>query len=159
MRTATVIVIAAAILLLGSIASADVYTFRTYHELKVNKDFKLQITNTRGLISIQSSDTDALIIDAEKKISIGSKSKAEKLNSELEIMVDADRNRVEIETLYPKWNTGDSFWEKVLDLRKDSFGFVNYYIKVPTDVRLSISTTSGSIVITYAFFIKIDVMF
>jgi hypothetical protein len=148
MRTATVILIAATILLLGSVASADVYTFRTYHELKVNKDFKLHVTNTAGLISIQRSDTDALVIDAEKKISAGSKSKAERLDSELEIAVDADRNRVEIETHYPKWNTGDSFWEKILDLRKDSFGYVNYYIKVPTDVHLSVSTTSGSILIT-----------
>ncbi len=148
MKTAMIILTATAILLAGTVALADVYTFRSYNELKVNDNFKLQITNNTGLISIENSDTDALVIDAEKKINAGSRNEAEKLDSELEISLDADRKHVEIETNYPKWNSGDSFWEKIFDLRKDNFGYVNYFIKVPTNVRLTISTTSGSIAIT-----------
>jgi len=126
-------------------ATADVFTFRSYEEYTVDAQFKLFISNTSGTITVEQSSTELLVIDIEKKISARNKDDAEKLENEIEVDIEADRHRVEIETRYPDWNRRDPFWEKLFDLRKDNLGYVDYYLKVPTEVRLQISSTSGSV--------------
>jgi predicted membrane protein len=145
MRKYTVLVIISLCLFISKTASADVYTFRSYQEYEVNDEFELTVSNTSGTTTIERSQTEFLIIDVEKKISASSKEDAEKLENEIEIDIEARKNRVEIETRYPDWNMGDSFWEKLFDLRKDNFGSVDYFIKIPAKVQLLVSSTSGSV--------------
>lgn len=143
----TVLLATAATFLLGCCALADVYTFRSYNEYQVNDEFNLRVSNTAGSINIERSQSSLLIVDAEKKIRASSKSDAERLESEVSIDIDARPHRVEIQTHYPDFSKGDSFWEKILDFKKDDFGYVDYYIKVPSEVEIEVSSTSGSVVI------------
>lgn len=145
MRKYTLLVLISLCLFIAESATADLYTFRSYQEYEVNDEFELTVSNTSGTITIERSQTGLLIIDIEKKISARSKEDAEKLENEIEIDIEARKNRVEIETHYPNWNMGDPFWEKLFDLRKDNFGSVDYFIKVPTKVQLQVSSTSGSV--------------
>ncbi len=142
-----VLLATAATLLLGCCALADVYTFRSYNEYPVNDKFNLRISNTAGSINIERSQSPLLIIDAEKKIQASNRRDAERLEREISIDVDAKPNRVQIQTHYPDFSKGDSFWEKLLDIKKDDFGYVDYYIKVPSEVDIEVSSTSGSVVI------------
>ncbi len=145
MRVSQFVLTSLVILFVAGTAAADVYTFRSYEEFQVNDRFDLFVSNTSGTITIEPSPSDLLIIDVEKKIRARDKGDAERLENEIEISIDAKKNRVRIETHYPDWNEGDSFWEKLLDFRKDNIGYVDYYIKIPSEVDLEVSSTSGAI--------------
>ena len=135
------------IMILTNYAVGDVYTFRSYNEYQVRDGFSLRISNTMGSINIERSQSPILIVDAEKKIRASNKGDAEKLENEIALDIDAKPNRVIIQTHYPDFSKGDSFWEKVFDFRKDNLGWVDYFIKVPADVEIEISSTSGSVAI------------
>jgi DUF4097 and DUF4098 domain-containing protein YvlB len=135
-------------MLLGVIAQVqgEVFRFVSTNEYTVNDGFDLRVSNTSGDISIRFQPGDKVVVETTKEIRADSRSEAEELEEELQSIVDAGPNAVEIETRHPRWRGGDdSFWERLFDIRKSGFGEVRYNITVPVSASVDIRSTSADI--------------
>lgn len=141
----TFLLMIALLLMLAASAEAKVFRFETTHEYQVEDDFSLEIDNNSGDVTVVYSAGDLVVVEAVKEIRASSRSEAEDLEDELQVIIEADEHSIEIETRYPSWRSGDSFWEKLFDIRKGGFGSVDYRVEVPVSVKLRISTTSGDV--------------
>jgi hypothetical protein len=142
------LLLAATVCLTGSAAVAKVFQFKSSNEYVVEKDFKLLVTNTSGLIQVKHRAGNKLVVEVIKEIDASSREEAEKLEDHLAVDIKADQGSVEIQTHYPQEALPEGFWERLFDLHRSLSTSVNFVITVPTTVRLTVSTTSGDVHLT-----------
>lgn len=119
-------------LLLGSTAWADVEQEERF-EFEVSSGARFALDNVNGDVVITGGSGDRIEVIARKK------AKDEKGLERLEILVDADSDRVSIDTKHHKQNRSWFSWG-------DGGGSVSYEVKVPRDVELdSVETVNGGV--------------
>jgi DUF4097 and DUF4098 domain-containing protein YvlB len=126
---------------------AKVFRFVSTNEYEVEADFDLRVSNTSGDISVRYQPGDKVVIEVVKEIRADDRDEAEQIEERLQAIIKAERSSIEIDTRYPRWREGDSFWEKIFDIRKSDFGRVHYNIELPVSAELDLSSTSGDMIL------------
>jgi DUF4097 and DUF4098 domain-containing protein YvlB len=133
MRTAALA--GAALMLISVAAVADVKETEEM-SFEVSDGARISLENINGDIQIAGGSGNTVYVIARKKAG------KQEYMDKLEIVVDADKDYLRIETKHPKSNGGWFKWGG------DGGGSVSYELTVPTDVRLdTISTVNGDVTI------------
>lgn len=147
LRRIEIIILFGCLLLLftGDSLSARVFRFESSHEYEVQPDFKLSVDNISGDIKVSYQPGDKLIVDVVKEVSARSRDDAEDIENRIEVEIDAGKKSIEIRTVIPDRLGRGSFLGGLFNLGGSTDAHVNYYIRVPVSVELSISTASSDI--------------
>ena len=136
-----------AILVMASTAmlAAETFRFTSTTEYEVGPEFYLKVTNTSGDITISAGTGTKAVVEVTKEVRAGDRNEAEELEEQLQAIIEQDGDRLEIDTRYQRWQDDDPFWQKLFDIRKGSFGSVNYQIELPAQAKLDLRSVSGDI--------------
>ncbi|MFQ6112771.1 MAG: DUF4097 domain-containing protein [bacterium] len=101
----------------------------------------LILENTNGSVAVESWSKEEVRVEAEKIVKAKSRRQAEEIMKKVRIDIKQDTDYLEIQTHIPRHRTG--FWDSI-------FGggtsiSVTYYLKVPHELRLDISTVNGGV--------------
>jgi len=130
-------VLASIALLFFSVGVSAAVTETEEMTFEVNADARISLENINGDIRITGGSGEKVHLVAEKKAG------NQEYLDELEVVVDADKDYIRIETRHPKSEGGWLKWGN------DSSGSVSYVLEVPATVNLdTISTVNGDVEIT-----------
>jgi DUF4097 and DUF4098 domain-containing protein YvlB len=134
----------------GDILAKD-YWFQYQRVVETGPEAELELNYISGNLEITTTDREAIIIDAAKRVSAVSMDEAQLVADHIEIKVARDNHRVSASTHYLRMrNRGQSFWSKVLGTGgEDAYGEVNWKIQVPPTCRITVVCTSGRISIAH----------
>ena len=133
-------------LLLCSIAVAKSYHFDFQKNIDISGDVELIIRSTSGLIEIEGAEVDRITINATKNVKATDQDEAEEVADHIEIVVDKNGHRINIETRYLNMKKSPgSFLENLLGTGPDSFGSVDYRLVVPSNCEIDVENISGDI--------------
>jgi len=119
--------------------------------LETGPDAELELNYISGNLRVVSSEDERVVIEAVKRVSAVSMDEAELVADHIEIKVKHDDNKVLVATNYLRMrNRSASFWQKVLGVGgTDSYGEVDWTIRVPQGCRISVVNTSGKMEISH----------
>jgi DUF4097 and DUF4098 domain-containing protein YvlB len=132
-------------LLLVPNADAKLFRFEDSFEYEVNRGFELSVSNTSGDITVSRQAGDKVVIKVVKEVDASSREEAEEKEERVEVSIKADKDRIDIDTRYPRGQGSDGFWGRLIGLDKGFNGSVSYEIEVPVALNLHIATTSGDV--------------
>ncbi|MFH2054474.1 MAG: DUF4097 family beta strand repeat-containing protein [bacterium] len=141
----TLALIVILILATAALVSAETFRFTSTTEYEVGPEFLVRVTNTSGDITISAGTGTKAVVEVVKEVRAGNRAEAEELEEELQAIIEQDDNSLEIDTRYPRWQEDDTFWQKLFDLRKGSFGTVHYHIELPEAAKLDLHSVSGDV--------------
>ncbi len=146
-RTEIVILFGCLLLLLtGDSLSAKAFRFESSHEYEVQPDFKLSVDNVSGDIKVSYQPGGGkLVVDVVKEVDARSRDDAEDIENQMEVQIDAGKKSIEIRTVIPDRLGRGSFLGGLFNLGGSTNARVNYFIRVPVSVELSITTASSDI--------------
>src|SRR5574341_858038 len=144
--------ILSALLLLGLLSTnpavaGEVFTFPFDKEVPAGSQPVLDISNTSGSITITSSESKAIKIQAFKKVKARDSEEAEKIASHIDINVATAGDKVTVETEFEDFK-GENFWEFLFGRKASHSAWVDYQVWVPEKCQLLVSATSADIQIT-----------
>ncbi len=127
-------------------SQAKDYWFDFQRVVETGPEARLSLNFVSGDLTIVSSEDDRVVIEAAKRVHAVSMEEAQLVADHIEIKIKHDKNKVDVTANYLRMrNRGQSFWSKVLGTGgEDSFGEVNWTIRVPADCHIHIVNTSGS---------------
>jgi hypothetical protein len=129
--------------------NAGEYKFEYHKDIEVTANAELMISNTSGAVEIKGAPVDRIVIDAVKSVKATDAAEAEEVARHIDIKVKKSGNRVSIITSYIKMDDRSrSFFERLFGAGGDSFGSVDYEIKVPMDCTIEIDNLSGEILVS-----------
>ena len=115
--------------------------FRKVLDFKEGGEFVLK--NTNGNIEVESWNRESVEIYAEIEVRAGNRRDAEEFLKRVEILIDQDRDRIEVEAEYPKKRGGD-FLDWVFGGGNPRLS-IRYRIKVPSRTDLELRSTNGRV--------------
>ena len=121
------------------------YQFLYQKDIPVGDKPELAIFNHSGAIAIAGSTEDMITIKAVKNVRAADPEEAERVGEHIQIDVAAEGSKITVKTEYHRLSDDSSIWEKLFGSSSDSFGRVDYSIKIPEDCRLAIENSSGDI--------------
>ena len=129
------------------------FRFDFQRVLDTGPEAVLELNYVSGNLTVVSSEDQRIVIEAVKRVDAVSMDEAQLIADHIEISVKQDNNRVSVATNYLRMrNRSASFWQKILGAGgTDSFGEVDWTIRVPRGCRLSVVNTSGNIDISHIF--------
>ena len=151
MRNDGTILTACFVLLLAAPLPAKEFGFDYQRIVTTGPEAEVSLSYLSGNLTVIGGDEDDVIIDARKRIDAVNMDEAQIAADHVEIKVDQREERVEIAANYLRMrNRSQSFWKKVLGTGgQDSYGEVDWTIRVPRHCRLSVVNTSGRIEISH----------
>ena len=102
------------------------------------------LDNTNGSVTVETWSKNAVRLEALKKVKARSRRDAEAFMERVKIRVERSRNRIRIETEYPKRHGDFGFMSWMFGKRKPEIT-VEYTLKVPEEVDLDLRTVNGAI--------------
>lgn len=144
-----ILVVAAPAFLLSPALMAEKFSFEYQKTIPASPNFALELITGSGDIVITSGEDDKIIIEATKRVKGVNREEAEEIADHIEIKVKRDGRTVSINTNYLFMrDRSESFWQKVLGLGgSDSFGQVDWVIRVPDFCNVTIQNTAGIITV------------
>jgi uncharacterized protein (DUF2345 family) len=125
------------------------FEFEYQKNINVGPKAELIITNISGSIYIQGAAMDEISIQARKNVRATDLEEAEKVAGHMEINVEKNGHKIQVETHYSKLNRASkSIWNRLFGTGSDSFGTIDFEITVPYDCALDIISFAGNITIT-----------
>jgi DUF4097 and DUF4098 domain-containing protein YvlB len=145
-RTEIVFLFGCLLLLITSNSlSARVYRFESSHEYDVQPDFKLHVDNISGDIKVSYQPGEKLVVDVVKEVHARSRDDAEDIETQIDVEIDAGKKSIDIRTVIPDRLSRSGFLGALFNLGGSADAHVNYYIRIPVSVELSITTASSDI--------------
>jgi len=134
-------------LFINSPSMAKEYTFDYQKIIPLTEPIELDLQTVMGNITITGTDGNRIIVEAEKSVRASGQDEAEEVADHIEIKVKKHNNKVTVNTNYLRMiNRSPSFWSKIFGTSgNESFGAVNYNIKVPTQTSLVINSMEAKI--------------
>ncbi|MCP4685708.1 MAG: DUF4097 domain-containing protein [bacterium] len=127
------------------------FSFDFQRVLDTGPEAELELNYISGDLRVISSDGERIVVEAVKRVNAAGMDEAELVADHIEIKIKHDKNKVSIATNYLRMrNRSASFWQKVLGVGgTDSFGEVDWTIRVPQGCRLTVINTSGKMDISH----------
>ncbi|MGB5107276.1 MAG: DUF4097 family beta strand repeat-containing protein [Candidatus Zixiibacteriota bacterium] len=144
---ATLAISAIIVMMTAAGADAKLFRFEDSYEYEVKNGFELNVSNTSGDISVNRQSGDKVIVKVIKQVDASSRDEAEEKEDRVEVSIKADKDKIDIDTRYPRRQGSDGFWGKLFGLDKGYNGSVSYEIEVPVELDLFIATTSGDVLL------------
>ncbi len=128
----------------GELQAKD-FWFDFQRVVETGPEAELALSYISGDLTITASDDDRIVIEASKHVNAVSMDEAQLVADHIEIKIEQDENRVEVAAGYLRMrNRGQSFWSKVMGTGgEDSYGEVNWDIRVPAECHVTVVNTSG----------------
>ena len=144
MKTRGIIIGGLCVLLLGMFQNVFTKTLEEYYKKKLSfaPGGKIVLENRNGSVTVEGWEYDEVLIEARIEVKGGNEKKLKETMEAVEIMVEAEDNRITIDTRYP--DTGfTSIWDVLFGNHVNVN--VQYTLKVPLETHLKIKTTNGRI--------------
>jgi DUF4097 and DUF4098 domain-containing protein YvlB len=144
-KTSVLRIVSAAILALSGIAAAgDVYDLPLSREFEVSREPSLEISNSSGLIVIDSHSKNVIKVEALKRIKAKDRDEARRIAEGMEIDFTFQNNSLTVQTEF-KEIENQSFWDFLFGRKLSRSAWVEYNITVPKECNLKIHSTSADI--------------
>ena len=117
-------------------------------EFKKRFDFQtggeVDVKNVNGNIYVETWDKEFVEVYAEIEVKARSRREAEAFMEKVKILIDHDRNRLLVETNYPKFRGGGSIWDWIFGGKKPQVK-VEFWIRVPAKTDIGLKTVNGRV--------------
>jgi hypothetical protein len=139
----TPILALAALLFAGAqtAALAERFTDRSETTYRLGPDAEISLGNSNGNVSVEAWDEDFVQLVAEKRVEASNAAAAAEAFAAIEVIIDEDAGRLEVETRLPGATSGLWSW---LSGRSHN-GSVSYELRVPRSTDLDLQTANGNV--------------
>ncbi len=144
MKAKSIMIGGLCVILLGMFQNVFTKTLEEFFKKKVSLQpgGKVILDNRNGSVLVEGWDRDEVLIEARIEVKGGNERKLRETLEEVEVMVDAESDKITIDTRYPE--TG---FTSILDVLFGNHVNVNvtYTLMVPYQTNLKIKTTNGRV--------------
>lgn len=126
-----------------SSASAEKYSRTETKFFNISPNGSVVVDNVNGTIKVEGWDKNQVSLEVTKTVRAGSSEEADEYFSDLRVDIKSDGDFLEVKTHYPH-DFGGGFFDWLFN-GGSRYGSVDYVLKVPSNVRLNVGSTNGSV--------------